>query len=430
MQCPSCGASPSEGAQSCLVCGRVVNGPEPTQGEQPAMQTGAPPGAEAPPLYFAAPPRPPLLAWNHVVAAIPLAVGVLVIFLTLGVALVCLLLRRDWAESAAVAAIAGLLGVVAVVIAVVPLLILRRFERVSLGLTALLLVAMTVASVGALTQQSALHRAQGQFLEDVRVWPGAINEYRRSGERQGHAPNMARVHLKWGEQLLDHSSFEDAVTILRLAQLDDESVAVQERAERGLYRAYMGWLAAKPPDQAWGEIASFLERYLTTKLCDAECQKTTRPSVALAYYQSGKQSLKTGLCSDAVTLYQRMASQYADTPNGKQAGADLAAPVTFTATVVDLPGKYQGVSAHLSRKVSPSDVNKINYLSKDYQATLGSDSRAIFHNVAPGRYNFSFDYPRGDQYAFHFWYVSASPFNPYSANVSPLCGGDETYPFS
>jgi hypothetical protein len=431
MECPQCQFTVAEDARVCAQCGHVLNEPASPQGDRPGKQTDPQPGAEpAPPPIGLPLDHKPLFAWNYVIAAIPLAVAVLALFMTLGVAAVSLLLRRDWAESALLAAIMAVLGIVAVVIASTPLLILRRFEWVSLGLTALLLWAMVLASVGALTQQSALHHAQGQFWEELHSWPGAIDEYRRSGERQGHAPNMARVRLKWGEQLLGLAQYEDAVTVFRLAQLDDESMTVQERAERGLYRAYTGWLAATPPDNVWGEIASFLERYLTQKLCDAACQKTTRPSVALAYYQSGKQLLKTGLCSDAVTLYRRMASQYAETPSGKQAATDLVAPVTFTATIVDLPGKYKGASAHLSHTVSPNDPNNVRYISEDYQATLGSDGQATFHDVAPDKYNFSFDLPRGEGYTFHFWYVTASPFDPYSAIASPLCGGDETYTYS
>jgi hypothetical protein len=355
---------------------------------------------------------------------------VLAIFMTLAVAAVSLLLRRDWAESAATAAIMGLLGVMAVVIAVIPLLVLRRFERVSLGLTTLVFVALTLASLGSLTQQSALHRAQGQFLEDAHLWPGAVVEYRRSGERQGHAPNMARVHLKWGDQLLGQKAYAQAVTIFGLAQLDDARVTTQEQAERGLYRAYLGWLGANPPDTVWGEIASFLERYMTKKLCDAPCQKTIRPSVALAYYQSGRQIRKTELCSDAVTLYRRLASDYADTPSGQQAATDLAAPVPFTATIVNLPSNYKGVAAHLSRKVSPDDGATVRSISRDYQAILDANDRATFTNVAAGKYNFSIDLPRGAPFQFEYWHALDAPYSPYTEVVAPLCGGSDTFSWS
>jgi hypothetical protein len=230
--------------------------------------------------------------------------------------------------------------------------------------------------------------------------------------------------------LLGQAEYEDAVTIFRLAQLDDENAATQERAERDLYRAYMSWLAAKPPDKVWGEIASFLERYMTKKLCDAECQKTIRPSVALAYYQSGKQILKTGLCSDAVTLYRRMASEYADTPGGKQATTDLAAFVTYTATIVNLPDKYKGASAHLSRKVSPDDGHTVRSISRDYQATLDANDKATFTSVASGKYNFSIDLPPGAQYDFEYWHAMDAPYNPYTEVVSPLCGGSAIFSWS
>ena len=429
MQCPSCGAALPEGAQSCPTCGRVLVGPEPPQREAPGEQTELHPGTA--PSYFVTPvDHKPLLAWNHVIAAIPLAVAVLAIFMTLAVAAVWLLLRRDWADSAAAAAIMGLLGAMAVVIALVPLLILRRFERVSLGLTTLLFAAIAIASVGSLTQQSVLHRAEAQYLEDARIYPGAVDEYRRSGERQGHAPNMARVHLKWGDQLLGQTKYADAVTKFGLAQLDDESVITQVRAERGLYHAYMGWLAAKPPDTVWGEIASFLERYMTKKLCDTECQKTIRPSVALAYYQSGRQIRNTELCSDAVTIYRRLASEYADTPSGQQAATDLAAPVTYTATIVNLPDKYKGASAHLSRKVSPDDGHTVRSISRDYQATLDANDRATFTSVTAGKYNFSIELPPGEQYQFIYWSAADASHNPYTEAVSPLCGGSDTFSWS
>jgi hypothetical protein len=429
MQCPSCGAALPEGTRLCPTCGRVLVGPEPLQREAPSEQIEQQPGV-APPYFASQVDHKPLLAWNHVVAAIPLAVAVLAIFMTLAVAAVCLLLRRDWADSAAVAAIVGLFGVVAVVIALVPLLILRRFERVSLGLTALWLAVIVIGSVGALTQQSALHRTEAQFLEDAHIWSGAVDEYRRSGERPGHAPNMARVHLKWGEQLLGQKKYADAVTIFGLAQLDDERVTTQERAERGIYHTYMGWLVAKPPDKVWREIASFLERYMTKKLCDTECQKTIRPSVALAYYQSGRQIQKTELCSDAVTLYRRLASDYADTPSGQQAAVDLAEPVSFKATIVNLPSKYKGVSAHLSRKVSPEDGRTVRSISRDYQATLDTNDRATFTSVAAGKYNFSIDLPRGEQYEFEYWHAMDAPYTPYTEVVAPLCGGVDTFSFS
>jgi hypothetical protein len=426
MECPQCQFLVAEDALVCAQCGHMLNEPASPQGDGPGRQTDPQPGAEPVPPHIVLPlDHKPLLAWNYVIAAIPLAVAVLAIFMTLGVAAVSLLLRRDWAESALLAAIMAVLGIVAVVIASTPLLILRRFEWVSLGLTALLLLALVLASVGALTQQSALHRAQGQFLEESRSWQGAIDEYRRSGERQGHAPNMARVRLKWGEQLLGLAQYEDAVTVFRLAQLDDESVTVQERAERGLYRAYTGWLAANPPDNVWGEIASFLERYLTQKLCDAACQKTTRPSVALAYYQSGKQLLKTGLCSDAVTTDRRTASQYADTPSGKQAAVDLAAPVEFVATVQHVP-KPAGLPAWLSKTVAPTTHDYITRFSQDYQAKLDAKGVATFPSVAPGTYNFSLLLSTGVR---TYWRAS-DPFNPYTERISPLCGGSETFDYT
>jgi hypothetical protein len=105
----------------------------------------------------------------------------------------------------------------------------------------------------------------------------------------------------------------------------------------------------------------------------------------------------------------------------------LAAPVTFIAVVINLPAKYTGRPAHLSRKVIPDNGAIVQYISRDYQAILDASGKATFTGVAPGKYNFSFDFQPGGQYQIEYWHATTAPYDPYTTVVSPLCGGSEEF---
>ena len=108
--------------------------------------------------------------------------------------------------------------------------------------------------------------------------------------------------------------------------------------------------------------------------------------------------------------------------------AALAAPVTFAVLIYYLPQEYTNAIAHLSRHVSPEVIEKVQYISRDYAARIDADGDAVFTNVLPGKYNFSFDYPPGSQYEFNYWW-GLNPVDLYSANVKPLCGGVQSFSY-
>jgi tetratricopeptide (TPR) repeat protein len=434
MECPQCHAPAAEDARLCAQCGHDFDATVGSEPEVPAepMDLPSEPGSPAPVIDPQTAPlsrRAPFLAWDHALAAIPLLLALVALFMGLGVGGLAMLMRRDWADGALAAAITALVAGMAALIAGVVLVILRRHEWRrpgaqwgSLGLAAVLLVTLLVASIGALANQPALHRAQAQYYEARHTWPAALYEYHRAGDTRPHASNMARVDLKWGEELLSRSRYDDAVGAFDEAMLDDTSAAVFEQAQRALYRTYSAWLAAKPPGITLPVIGNFFERYVDFPFCDAACKTATRPLAASALYQSGPFIWHTYECEEAVGIYQRVASQYGDTPGGKQAAADLAAPVDFVATVTHLPNPA-GIRAWLSKKVAPETHDYITSFSQEYQATLDGNGAVTFHGVAPGKYNFSIVLRNG----YHTYFRYTNPFNPYTATVSPLCGASETF---
>jgi tetratricopeptide (TPR) repeat protein len=295
------------------------------------------------------------------------------------------------------------------------MLSLRRFQWLTLGLSALLLVALSGAGGYALTSQPAIHQLQA-----------SIREYGLAGEQP---PNVARVELEWGEQYYSIQRYREAANLYLQALSDDHSdAAIETRAQKDLYQSYVAWLYANPADDAYAEIDAFLEKCMRLSICDAECRSFTRPQAALALYKRGGALLKRGIsyCDDAVIAYKDMVARYGDTQAGELAASALAKPVQFTAFVENLPNP-QGLQVWLSRKVAPETHDYITYFSEDYADILDSSGMARFPSVAPGLYNFSLL----QRDSFHSYFRYTIPrFNPYTATVSPLCNASEVFDYS
>jgi hypothetical protein len=466
MQCPSCGASLPEGAQSCPTCGRMlVSVPTPVAAEQPASsEQTTPPQPEiapaqpiyAPPSqpyygypsqplygpppqpYYGAPPSMPLVgaqpstssgAARILLGGIPLWVGIVALLSVGAIILGGLLLRLEWARIAVVAGFDAAIGAGLILTAAIVILLVRRAQWPTLGLSALLVLILGLGTVAALTNQPAIHRLQAQNLENSKQWSAAITQYSRSGEEPPHAPNIARVHLEWGEQVLTRGIYATAVDLFHQAQEDDSSAATTERANRDLFRAFTAWLQSGPTDNALRGISSFLDGYIQTPQCDSACRQTTRPLAAQALYLYAVLLRKqlTSYCDPAVaTAYKDVASRYADTPSGQKAAADLAAPVKFVALVQNLPNP-QGLHAWLSKAVAPDSHDYITSFSEEYATDLDATGTATFPAVAPGKYNFSLLLPSG----FHtYWRYTSPRFDPYTAVSQPLCGASEVFVYT
>jgi hypothetical protein len=382
------------------------------------------------PLTVRLPRREPFDTRRFLIGDIPLWAGIvalIAVVVTFGI--VVFGLKRDWADSAWIAALVALTGAAIIFVAGIVILVLRRFQWLTLGLSALLLVALSVSGILALTGQLTIHWLQARALENNQQWQASIREYWLAGEQTPNASNVARVHLEWGEQLLRQGSYSDAVDQFNDALEDDTSSMIANRANKDLYRAFTAWLQVGPPDDGLRAIATFLDTYLSNPLCESDCQHVTRPLAAQAIYLYGDARLKqdrNSFCSEIAADYQDLLSRYAGTEGAQRAGSALAAPVTFTAWIYNFPAKHIGSIAHLSRHVYPEQSNNVSYISRDYAAPIsawGQDVvQAVFKGIPPGNYNFSFDFPPGSRYEFWYWYRSDQTFNPYSAVVPPLCG--------
>ena len=172
------------------------------------------------------------------------------------------------------------------------------------------------------------------------------------------------------------------------------------------------------------EVAHFFETYLALPACLETCKLAAKELASQAFYADGVAILAQGDCATAVKDYQHVVDIYPGTLSARQASTALAAPVSFTATISGLPKQYAGYIAHLSAHVSPEELQNVQYLSREYAAAL--NAQATFRDVRPGKYNFSFDLPPGARFVFWYWY-SLHPFDPYSAVVSPLCDGSQTF---
>jgi tetratricopeptide (TPR) repeat protein len=375
------------------------------------------------------PGREPFDRKRFLVGGVPLWAGIvalLAVVVTLAIGIFAL--RKDWADSAWIAAFVALAGAGIVLVAGIVLLALRRFQWLTLGLSALLLVALIGSGVFALTNQPTIHRTQARFLEDNQHWQASIREYGLAGEQSPNAPNIARVDLEWGEQYYNVQQYREATNLYLQALSDDDSDAtIETRAEKDLYQSYVAWLYANPSDDTYDEISAFLEQYLRLSICDADCLSFTRPLAALALYKRGDAFLKKGVafCDTAASVYQDVATRYGDTQSGQFAASALAAPVPFTAFVKNLPNS-QGLRAFLSRKVSPETHDLITYFSDEYEAIMDSSGYARFPAVAPGLYNFSLRLPSG----FRTYWRFTDVFNPYTTQIGPICASDDAYPYS
>ena len=389
---------------------------------------GAPqsmPFAGAPPTV-PLPRREPFDMRRFLIGGIPLWAGIVaLVAVVVTFAIGVFALKKDWADSAWIAAFVALAGAGVILVAGIVILALRRFQWLTLGLSALLLVALSASGIFALTGQSTIHRLQAHALENNQQWQASIGEYWLAGEQAPNASNVARVHLEWGEQLLRQGMYENAINHFGAALEDDTSSTIANRADRDLHQAFTAWLQASPPDDSLRAIAKFLDRYLSNPLCDSDCQQFTRPLAAQAIYMYGEARLnqdRNFYCSEVATDYKDLASRYADTTSGQKAAAALAAPVQFTAYVENLPNP-KGLHAWLSRKVSPETHDYITYFSEDYEATLDSLGIARFPAVAPGLYNFSILLPNG----FHTYWRFTDVFNPYTTQIGPVCATTDTY---
>jgi Outer membrane lipoprotein len=310
------------------------------------------------------------------------------------------LARADWSDSAITAAI------VAFVLA--SLTIIGTFVRVAVGRRVrsmlLLALAMTLglSALGgvSLAISAPLHGTQAHVFELGNNWEAAIHEYTLAGESAPAAPDIARIHDEWGEQLLAHHSYLQATghfsTVINTYYHSNSSLG---RAYKDQFNTYHAWLQNNAADIPYYDMLGYFDQYRGSSYCDASCSaaidaiqpqalyqygtqlvdqsnyslailqfeavQTRFPTssyvskahiaAAQAYYQLGQQQLATS-CASAVSAYQILVKNYADTPEGKKAKTDLAAPQDVTGYITGFPAGVVPMML-LSRSADPHNGN-------------------------------------------------------------------------
>ncbi|MFI5273926.1 MAG: tol-pal system YbgF family protein, partial [Ktedonobacterales bacterium] len=346
--------------------------------------------------------------------------------------LVCLgysvaeLLNADWAAGARVAAITAF-ALAALAVAGTVLRWAAGRRALSMLALALLLVAILAgAGLGGLSASPGLHRLQARTFEQSGQYEAALHEYALAGNLATSTTDSARVFDEWAESLLHAHHYADALARYLLVSAEyQQSGAPYTRALAGIAATYSAWIAANTPGVPYPDATAYLRGYATSAACDTGCQAAIGDTLARAAYQFGVELAQLGqydtaiqqlstvqtqyphsqfatlahgaaattylklgkqqlmaTCSAAVTTYQTLAKQYADTPEGASAKKALAAPQSVNGRIVNLPGNPLP-TIYLSRSADPNGYS----FSNDYHSALNAKSGTFsFSNVPQGTY--------------------------------------------
>jgi tetratricopeptide (TPR) repeat protein len=330
----------------------------------------------------------------------------------------------------------------------------RATDGVALGLGAALLLGLLGDASLALIPATRL--AQARAYEASEQFEQALTQYTLAGEHAPASRDLARVNVEWGDALTRDGRYAEAL---------DHYLAVLERfpnvpermapARSGLLRAYGRWLVTGGDGLTFDNVLAQLQHDRQAAWCGAPCRDTldqflvqthvadgrsfaranahaeaaeqfdavtaqypTSPYAPLAhaaaaveYLALGKALRASATCANAVPTYQKLATTFADTPEGASARQELAAPVMVTGSLAGYPTE-PAPTMYLSRHIAESTI-----FSDDYHASLSAAGTFTFSGVAAGSYNLSAALPDGS--GIH-WY-DAQTGNPYNIVVGPLC---------
>lgn len=347
-----------------------------------------------------------------------LATGVLLILIA-AYAVPVLVARRDWAVGAAVTgAVAAVLAVAAFAgLGVWALRPARPRRDIVVGLFATIL--LTAVAITGLAGGPTIHTTQATFAAQHSHWAEAITEDRIVGTSAA-TQQMLAVYAEWLTK--DPNGFPYTQTIAYLgslrastrcddacqhAALDDE---LQARYQYGQQLAL-----AKNTQAAVTQFTTIESLAPGTTYA-----KEAHAAAAAGYYALAQEQAVAHACSAQLTLYQTLAKNYADTPQGKTATQALAAGVTVSGTIAGLPSPGS-TTLYLSETVHPW-----YYFSKDYSTHPDDKGNFAFTGVQPGKYNLS----GVGVYGLTFWHDASPPYNPYTIVVGQVCPVSAgTYPY-
>ncbi|HEV2405972.1 MAG TPA: hypothetical protein VGR88_10985, partial [Ktedonobacterales bacterium] len=257
-------------------------------------------------------------------------------------------------------------------------------------------------------------------------------------------------------KLLGGQSYKDALGKFSTVTGEyGQSGAPVARANSDTFQTYSAWVKANASDTPYADALTFLQSYGTSAGCDSSCQTTVKAVEAQAHYQYGQQylaqqdyadaisqfetvttqfaqsgyasqahsaaaqallsygqQLKSSACSNALPIYQKLVSQYGDTAQGQQAKSALAAPVSVS-------GQFftNASSGSIQTVIFAKTVDRNSgYQSNDYQTSVNASGQFTFASVAQGTYNVL--YMSGGNL---FVVTHASDGSFYTVTVGQLC---------
>ena len=334
--------------------------------------------------------------------------------------------HADWADGARVAGIVALAVAGIVLIGMIARLVAGRRTLVMALLSAALLIALLASGLSGLAFTAPIHGLQAKSLESAKAYQFAIDEYAAAGETAPNAPNVARVFDEWGEDLLATNQYQAALTKFSTVTSTYSAItAAVTRANRDTFQTYTNWVKAGSSDLPYSDAIAFFGTYASGPGCDATCQSDAHDieaqarfqygtqlasqsrysdaiiqfelvqknftqssfvskahaAAATAYLALGKQQ-KASDCSSALPSYQTLAKSYGDTPEGKQAVTDLAAPQPVNGSISNIPGSGPATLI-LSRTLDEA----AGAFSDDYETPVDASSgKFTFASVAQGSY--------------------------------------------
>lgn len=348
----------------------------------------------------------------------------------------------DWAAGGRIAGVVALVAATLLLIAfsgraalgmLVPANPHRRAQVISSLLLILLLIAF--GAVG-LTQQTGLHVVQAHALEAQQNWQQAVNEYLAAGQGGPNSEDIARTYNEWGESLLNNGQhYADAIAKFEIVTTNyPQALTGYAQAKKDATSAYQKWGQQATQNQQYDQATQHYDKLLAQQYCDSACQTQISALDATAYFKLAEQKLAqqppdyaaavaafnrltthfssspesqsahadyakallgdgqqlvNTTCSSALSLYQQLASQFSDTPQGQQAATALKQPVAvkghFTMTIpsgADVPvvGLVQGITANIS------STQFYAILAKSPLAPVAGDGTFVFNSIKQGSY--------------------------------------------
>lgn len=473
---------PQQGAQAMPTYASGANYPPvqpmPEMGYPGAMASGAYPGQPSQPNwggYSGMVPQPPVQQPSKLIQALPLWITIVNSIIVASVlAALMFFTGADWAAGAQVAGVIslvlGLLMLIAFgVRSVLGMLASTNAHRRSqiMSATILTLLLFGYGAFG-MAGQNTIHALQAHALESQHQWQGAINEYQASGQSAPASTDIARTYDEWGELQSSQQQYQSAIGNFNVVMTDySQATAQVTQAQSDAISAYQSWGQQAAQQKNYGDATQHYDDLLKQLYCDTPCKNSTKTLDATAYFNLGEQQLAAGnfsnavsafqklttdanlkgspeaskvhgdyakallgdgkqaltsTCSSALPIYQQLASDFSDTPEGQQAAQALAAPVSvkghFTTTIpggTNTPqvGLVQGISANM-----PS-TQFYSILANSPVQNVHSDGTFSFPSIKQGSY-------------YLVWGVQNSADSQevflvgqrYSAVVVPLCGFD------